>query len=116
MALILVMDDEQVVRDMLTMVLGRYGYEVEVAQDGEAGLALFAARSEQVGLVLLDLSMPKVSGVEVLSQIKASKPEVPVVILTGFADDVEGVEGATEILYKPYRMEVLLEIVRRLLD
>ena len=54
MALSLVIDDEQVVCDMLSTILARYGYEVETAEDGAAALALFAARREKIGLVLLD--------------------------------------------------------------
>ena len=115
MALILVIDDEQDVRTMLSMVLTRSGYEVEVAADGEAGLALFMARRAETGLVLLDLSMPKMIGGEVLARIVELEPEMPVVLLTGFADDVQGVDRAAEILYKPYRMNELIDVVRRYL-
>ena len=109
MALILVIDDEQVVCDMLSTILARYGYKVETA------LALFAARREEIGLVLLDLSMPKMSGVEVLDQIKASAPEIPVALMTGFADPAEGVAEVDEIIYKPFRLEELVAEVRKLL-
>ena len=115
MALSLVIDDEQVVCDMLSTILARYGYEVETAEDGASALALFAARREEIGLVLLDLSMPKMSGVEVLDQIKASAPEIPVAVMTGFADPAEGVAGADEILYKPFRLKELVAEVRKLL-
>ena len=89
MALVLVIDDEQDVRTMLTLILSRSGYEVEMAEDGEAGLALFMARREETRLVLLDLSMPKVPGVEVLARIVELEPDVPVVVLTGFANDIQ---------------------------
>jgi two-component system response regulator PilR (NtrC family) len=115
MAAVLIIDDEQTVRDMLSMILSRHGYEVLMAADGEEGLATFAARSEEIDLVLLDLSMPKMPGTEVLARIKDLEPDAQVVILTGFAEDVEGIERATEILYKPYRMEEFLAMVRRLL-
>ena len=95
MALILVIDDEQVVCDMLSTILARYGYEVETAEDGASALALFAARREEIGLVLLDLSMPKMSGVEVLDQIKASAPEIPVAVMTGSPTLPRALRGLT---------------------
>ena len=82
---------------------------------GKRGWRFFMARREEIGLVLLDLSMPKVPGVEVLARIAALEPEMPVVVLTGFADDIQVLNQAAEILHKPYRMHELLAVVRRYL-
>jgi DNA-binding response OmpR family regulator len=67
-ATILIIDDERVVREMLPMVMVKYEFEVLAAGGGEEGLALFRERAKCIDLVLLDLSMPDISGIEVLAQ------------------------------------------------
>jgi DNA-binding response OmpR family regulator len=113
-ATILIIDDERVVREMLPMVMVKYEFEVLAAGGGEEGLALFRERAKCIDLVLLDLSMPDISGIEVLAQMREQDPQVKVAILTGFADDDPELEGL-EVIYKPFRVGELLERVHYLL-
>jgi len=112
---ILVVDDEAEIRELLTMVLRREGFEVVAAQDGTA--AFEQLRKEKPSVVLLDLAMPKVGGLEVLSQIKQTDPEIPVIICTGNADLPTAVKamrlGAYDYLTKPFDADVLVPSVRR---
>lgn len=113
MARILVVEDDaltaQVIRDALTF----FGYEVEVARDGEAALAQFVAT--EFDLVLLDLILPSVSGLEILAEVRR-RSDVPVIILTARDEGEEKVAGldlgADDYVTKPFRSDELLARVR----
>ena len=114
---VLVVDDEPVVRDAVRLVLGYEGYGVESAPDAEAGLAhpaLAACR-----LLLCDLMLPGQSGLELLRQVRALRPELPIVMITGYATDANAeralAEGATAFLAKPFDDSELLTLVRQVL-
>jgi len=114
---ILVADDDQAVRESLRRSLTFNGYEVVVAADGAE--ALEKARSDQPDLVLLDVNMPELDGLEVCRQIRASGSEVPVLMLTArveVGDRVLGLDaGADDYLPKPFALEELLARIRALL-
>ena len=78
---ILVIDDEQGIRNLLDTLLSRKGYEVVLASNGQKGLELF--RRERPDVVVLDLKMPEMNGLTVLQQVRQLNPAQPVVILTG---------------------------------
>jgi two-component system, NtrC family, response regulator AtoC len=88
---ILIVDDEANLRRVLSAQLGREGYEVHTAEDGEKGLALL--REHHIDLVITDLRMPKVDGMEVLRQALLIDPELPVVILTAHGTVDNAVEA-----------------------
>ncbi len=115
---ILIADDDPVARDLLAEVLAKEGYRVRAAAGGRECLEL--ARSGPVDLALLDLRMPDLDGLEVLRQIQALHPGVPVLILTAFATLETAIEairaGAYDYLSKPFRMEEIRLVVRRALD
>ncbi|MGE0712105.1 MAG: sigma-54-dependent transcriptional regulator [Planctomycetota bacterium] len=104
MAKVLVIDDEQSLLDMLDIVLTRSGHEVVTAPDEETGLARF--RAEKPELVLLDLRMGGVGGLELLDRIKAEDPLVPVIIITAYSTWDNSVEamrrGAYDFVKKPF--------------
>src|ERR1700704_6112526 len=81
MAKILVIDDEQGIRDLLDTLLRRKGYDVVLAESGRKGLELF--RRERPDVVVLDLKMPGMDGLAVLQQVRSLDPALPVIILTG---------------------------------
>jgi two-component system response regulator HydG len=117
-ARILVIDDEESMRDSCRQALARQAGRVEVAEDGQTGLDILA--KEAFDLVLLDLKMPGLSGMEVLDEIRQAYPEIVVVVITGYATVESAVEamkrGAYDFLPKPFTPETLRTIVDRALD
>jgi len=81
MAKILVIDDEQGIRNLLDTLLRRKGYDVILAESGRKGLELF--RREHPDVIVLDLKMPEMDGIEVLEQVRSLNPDQHVIILTG---------------------------------
>jgi len=112
---ILVVDDEQNMRVALFEALSRNGHEVAVAENGGMALEMIARQPPE--LVVTDIKMPGMDGLELLRQIKALHPDLPVVIMTGFATVDTAVEamkqGAFDYLLKPFPVEVIEETVAR---
>ena len=115
---ILVIDDEESMRDSCQQTLSRGGNRVEVADAGSKGLAMLGA--ESFDLVILDLKMPGLSGMEVLKKIKEDDPETMVIVITGYATVESAVEamkrGAYDFIPKPFTPDSLRAIVKRALD
>lgn len=113
---ILVVEDEEAFVDALTVALTREGFEVLVARDGAEALETFAA--EKPDLILLDLMLPRISGVDVCREIRASF-NVPIIMLTAKSDEIDtvvGLEvGADDYIAKPYRMRELIARMRAVL-
>jgi two-component system response regulator RegX3 len=109
-------DDEAVVRDVLSRYLEEEGFRVETAADGESALDL-AARSVP-DVVVLDLMLPRIDGLEVLRRMRARR-DVPVVLLTARGEEVDrivGLEvGADDYVSKPYRLRELVARMRAVL-
>jgi CheY-like chemotaxis protein len=117
MAKILVIDDEQGIRDLLDTLLRRKGYDVILAASGQKGLELF--RRERPDVIVLDLKMPGMDGLTVLRQIRNLDPKKPVIVLTG-AGTAEAEEqvralGATEFVEKEFSLHRLGDSLKRLL-
>ena len=114
MAKILVVDDEPDIRWVLSKILTKEGFEVELAEDGEA--AVYRFRADAPCAVLLDLRMPVLGGMEALDKIRQLGPEVPVIMLTAYGDIPTAVDamrrGADDFLTKPFEAEGLLLAVR----
>jgi DNA-binding response OmpR family regulator len=115
-ATILLVDDEEPVQKLLTYPLERDGYRVVPAVDGEEALAKFA--SEDVDLVVLDIMLPKLDGLEVCKRLRASS-EVPIIMLTARDDELDkvvGLEiGADDYITKPFSIREFRSRVRALL-
>jgi two-component system response regulator RegX3 len=116
MTRILVVEDEKSFSEPLSFLLGKEGYEVEVAADGNEAIAKFDKGGAD--LVLLDLMLPGISGTEVCRQIRATS-NVPIIMLTAKDDEVDkvvGLElGADDYVTKPYSSRELLARVRAVL-
>lgn len=112
---ILIVDDEQNMRVALFEALSRNGHEVAVAENGRMALEMISRQPPD--LVVTDIKMPGMDGLELLRQIKSQLPELPVVIMTGFATVDSAVEamkqGAFDYLLKPFPVEVIEETVAR---
>ena len=111
---ILVADDDATHREVLRTLLEEWGYAVREAVDGEHAVAL--CREQPFDLVLMDVRMPKKSGLEALKEIKVHNPAVPVLIMTAFSDVAAAVEaiksGAYDYLTKPLDFEKLKVVLR----
>ncbi len=114
---IVVVDDEQAVRDSLRRSLSFNGYDIAIAEDGEQ--ALDVIEKEQPDLVILDVMMPKMDGLEVCRHLRSHGDDRPILVLTardGVSDRVAGLDaGADDYLPKPFALEELLARVRWLL-
>lgn len=114
---VLVIDDEVGVREAVRDVLEVSGLKVLMAESGEAGLAVYQARQSDIGLILLDLSMPGLSGEETLQRLLAINPVAPVLLSSGY-DEQETLSHVAPpeivgFLKKPYTAMTLREIVGR---
>lgn len=113
MTKILVVDDERPIVDILQFNLEREGFEVVTAADGEEGLNMF--RQEQPDLMLLDIMMPKMDGLQVCKTIRAES-NVPIIMLTARAEEVDkvlGLEfGADDYVTKPFGVRELIARVK----
>lgn len=115
---ILVVDDEDALRTVLSGELVSEGYEVRTAADGDD--AISNLQKESFDLVLLDIKMPRMNGFEVLKFVKEKYPRTRVVMLTGFADLKNAIEskklGAEDFVSKPYDLVDLLTTIERVLS
>jgi DNA-binding NtrC family response regulator len=115
---ILIVDDEEVLQDILTVLIRREGHTPLSATTGEDGLAVL--EREEVDLVLLDLMLPGMHGLEVLRQIREHFPDVVVVVITAFSSIESAIEamreGAFHYIPKPFKNEEVLLTVRKGLE
>jgi len=116
-ARILVVDDEQIVRVQVRRMVEAHGYSVLEAPDGRSALALL--EREAVDLVLLDVTMPDLDGTEVVREVRQRGLEVPIVLISGYADFLLETRLEPEVysgfLAKPFRLDDLIATVRRAL-
>jgi DNA-binding NtrC family response regulator len=118
MAKLLVVDDEQSMRQLLSLVFGREGYEVRTARTGREALEIL--RLSAVDVIISDVKMPDMSGIELLREVRAIAPDTPVIMMTAFATIETAREafklGADDFVQKPFDVDELKEIVRRAFD
>ncbi|HJP30932.1 MAG TPA: response regulator [Candidatus Latescibacteria bacterium] len=112
---LLIIDDEEIVRVTTSRLLEVQGYRVLVADSGAAGIEIVSSQ-EPIDLVLLDMSMPAMSGQEVLIEMRRLRPEIKVVIFTGYTTADEEVSGADGVVQKPVTMRELLTRIEQILD
>jgi signal transduction histidine kinase len=118
--LFLVVDDEDTVRSVAKTMLERAGFSVLAACDGNAGVELFGQHSDQIVGVLLDLTMPRMNGEETFREMRRIRPDVRVLLASGYAeqDTVHkfASKGLAGFIQKPFQFDKLLEKVRQMLE
>ncbi len=117
---IITTDDDQAIRKVLQILLRKEGYKVTVCSNGDELLAILKTSFSTVDLVLLDIKMPGLSGMQILEILRRNYPRIPVIMLTAFNNLDTGMKairlGASDYLAKPVHREVLVESVSRVLD
>jgi two-component system, cell cycle sensor histidine kinase and response regulator CckA len=117
---VLIVDDEDFVRELGERILSKYGYTVLVAGDGKEALSLYGSRKDRIDLVILDLIMPTMGGKDCLKELLKINPRARVLIASGYIADAsrnDYVElGAKGFVPKPFKIKELLKGVREALD
>lgn len=117
---ILLVDDEEYLRDLGERMLIRFGYTVLTAPDGETAVEIYGEHKDRIALVILDLIMPGIGGKNCLDQILALDPSARVVIASGYSvDESARQELESKVkgyINKPFEFNQILREVRRLLD
>ena len=114
---VLIIDDEKEVRDVIQLQLGGTRYDILEAEDGEQGIAFLNENALTVDVIICDVRMPKINGVEAVKYFRREYPSTPVIVLTGYPDVNLAVEfmrqGAVEYLVKPVEKEQLIAAVEK---
>jgi DNA-binding NtrC family response regulator len=116
---VLVVDDEPMVRDVAEAILVRIGLSVVQAPDGDDAVRLFAAEPDRFAVVLLDLTMPRLSGAETFRQIREIRPDARVILMSGYSEqEASGSfagKGLAGFLEKPFSTQALGDAVERVM-
>ncbi|RKZ14728.1 hypothetical protein DRQ50_08530 [bacterium] len=106
---VLLVEDDSLVRDLYTNMLGRLGHQVIVAVDGEQALEVFLKDNGNIGWVMIDVMLPGMSGPSLLEDMRRERPDLPAVVVSGRADYDTGFvpPDATVFLAKPFQMSDL---------
>lgn len=116
---VLVVDDEEMVRNLMATVLEDAGFEVLTASDGVEALEVFEANADSIRLILLDMMMPRMNGEEVYTEIRAKRPDTSIILMSGFSEEqvTRGIpEDDARFLKKPFQIGALLDTVQKVLD
>ena len=115
---ILICDDEEGIRESLKLILAD-DYDLILTENGEQCLECLE-KAKDVGLVLIDIKMPKVNGLDTLKQIKEKQPKLKVIVVTGYKSVETAAEavklGAADYIVKPFKSDEILEKVRSSLN
>ncbi len=117
---ILVIDDEEMLRSLLTEMLTDYGYKVLVASDGLAGVELYKKQMNEIDLVISDIGMPKMGGKETFQKLKLINPNVKLIFISGFLEIDKKIElenlGISGFVHKPFQAPQLLNLIQQVLS
>jgi len=117
---VLVVDDEPTVRGVTARALRAFGFETIEASDGAEGLEQFAANSDRIVAALLDMTMPRMNGLEAFQRIREIRPDVPLIMMSGYSEqDTMGPLAADPkagFVQKPFELSALRDTLRSFLD
>ncbi|MBA2270845.1 MAG: response regulator [Chthoniobacterales bacterium] len=116
---ILVVEDEEMLRDLAVQILGAEGYRVITAKDGMEAVDIFAARHDEIGMVVCDLGLPRLGGRDVFLKMKECKPDVRAIVASGYLEPAMRSEilkeGVIDTIQKPYDFRDLVEKIRAII-
>lgn len=116
-ATVLIIDDEPVLRNILSNTINRAGFKAVTAMDGMDGLEKL--RGARIDIVISDIKMPRMDGLEFLSRSKVEFPEIPVILITAYANEFTGrdafASGADDFIVKPFKNHDIKYALERML-
>jgi CheY-like chemotaxis protein len=119
-ATVLLVDDEDSIRDVGSELLRAMGYQVLLAENGKQGVAVYEKHSDSIAIVLLDIVMPEMGGGEAYDRFREIKPDVKVLLMSGYSVDDQASEilqrGCNGFIQKPFSMAFLSKKIREVLD
>jgi CheY-like chemotaxis protein len=119
-ATVLVVDDDEGVRDLLDATLGRVGLTVLLACNGREGVELFRRHADEIDAVVLDRTMPDIGGEDAFDEMREIRPEVRIMLISGYSEERAAWhfidKGLDAFLHKPFEPRVLLERIRRIIE
>jgi two-component system cell cycle sensor histidine kinase/response regulator CckA len=117
---VLVVDDDDGVRDLLDVTLRRAGFTVLLASDGREGVDLFRLHADEICVVVLDRTMPDIGGEDAFDEIRRIRPDVRIMLISGYSEERAAWhfidKGLDAFMHKPFEPSVLLEKIRRIVD
>lgn len=117
---ILLVDDEELILNLATEILEEQGYSVLTAMDGQECLNLYQKEKDRIDAIVLDLSMPRLSGNEVMKQIFSDNPHFKIIVSSGHANGFDSdaliEQGASGVISKPYKPHEFIQKIREVLD
>jgi len=115
---LLLIEDEPFIADAISLFLPEYGYNVLLAIDGEAGVLRFQERRAEIDVVMCDLGLHKLSGLDVLKEIRRLDPEIPLILSSGFIDPQVQCQlsliGVRHMIEKPVELNVIVNTLREI--
>lgn len=115
----MVVEDEEMVRNLVVAILRRLGFDVLIPRDGMEALDIFRSRLDEICLVLTDLTMPRMNGCETLAALRAIRPGIPVILASGYDEAhvmaSDHAEKPQAFLHKPFEIGALRKTLERLL-
>jgi CheY-like chemotaxis protein len=115
---ILLIDDEQMVLESETAILERLGYTVTPETNSLRAIEIFRFRPNEFDLIITDYTMPKLTGTDLFQEIRQIRPDIPVILCTGFSEKITAavaVDLGVELVMKPFSMKQLAELIRKVL-
>jgi PAS domain S-box-containing protein len=115
---ILLIDDEQIVVESGTAILERLGYTVTPETNSMRALEIFRFRPGEFDLIISDYTMPKLTGIDLFKEIRQIRPDIPIILCTGFSEKVTAtiaVDLGVELVMKPFSMKQIAELIRKVL-
>jgi DNA-binding response OmpR family regulator len=117
---VLLVEDEEMLRELLAGLLASQGYEVLTAEDGQTGLEMYAADPTSIALVLSDMGLPRLGGWEMFQKMKEINPGVKAILASGYFDPNVKMDllkaGAKDFIQKPYIPDQILKRIREVID
>jgi hypothetical protein len=117
---VLVVEDQDGIRDIVKESLRRNGYKVLIANDGEEALQMAAAYPDPIHLLITDLVMPNIGGRELAQRLTPQRPTMKVLFMSGYSEqsalEIEATSQSATVLQKPFSLDALARNVRRVLD